>query len=295
MGTLISVEVWHDDAAHARQCMSVVMQEMHRIDRDMSPYKQESELSRINRLAPRQALLISSELFDLIQASIRISRLSAGAFDITFASAGNLYDYRKALKPDERQLKKILPAINYRHLKLDASNRKISFLHPEVRIDLGGIAKGYAVDRGIHLLKNCGIQNGLVSAGGDTRLLGDRRGRPWMTGIRNPRQEQGSAMVLPLTDTAISTSGDYERFFIENGVRFHHILSPKTGRPSHGVLSATVIGPDATTTDALSTTVFILGPVAGLKLIETLTGIDAVIIDEVGKVHYSSGLMPPSR
>ena len=150
------------------------------------------------------------------------------------------------------------------------------------------------MDRAIELLRDCGIFRAMVSAGGDSRIIGDRDGREWIIGIQHPRDPSGIALRLPLSDTAVSTSGDYERFFIENGERVHHIINPTTGRSARESWSATVIGPDAMTTDALSTTIFILGAVEGLALIESLAGIDAIVIDRNGKVHYSSGFQDPA-
>ena len=295
MGTPINVELWSKTEPRAKTCTEQVMQEMRRIDALMSPYKPESELSIINAKASLQAVKIGSELFSLIERSIALSRLSDGAFDITFASIGYQYDYRKSQKPSDQQIKAQLDRINYRHIILDKENSTIRFAKEGVRIDLGGIAKGYAVDNGIRIHKNCGIKRALISAGGDSRIIGDRKGRPWMTGIRDPRKKDQSIIVIPLSDTAVSTSGDYERYFISNGVRHHHILSPKTGKSVKKTRSVTVLGPDAVTTDGLSTTLFVLGAAKGLALVERLEGIDAVIIDSAGKIHYSSGLMPPTR
>lgn len=295
MGTRITVELWLNDAQAAQQCINKVMAEMRRIDRTMSPFRKDSELSRVNRDAAHKAVTISQELFDLIKRSIAVSKLSQGAFDITFASVGEKYNYRRKIKPTDSEITQGLKHIDYRHLLLDDKHHSIRFASPGVKIDLGGIAKGYAVDNSIAILQQCGVQQAMVSAGGDSRLLGDKRGRPWMTGIRDPRSEQGSILVIPLSNTAISTSGDYERYFIQDGVRYHHILSPKTGKPVHSTRSTTVIGPDATTTDALSTALFILGPQRGLKLAESLADIEAVIIDAKGRIHYSSGLMPPAK
>lgn len=293
MGTEITVEFWDEDNVHASQCAKRVFTEMHRIDALMSPYKQDSELSRINRQANEQAVIVSEEMFKLLQKSAQVADLSDGAFDITFSSVGHMYDYRQGIKPTEKQIQGSLDAINYRHVQLDEKSRSVRFARIGIRIDLGGIAKGYAVDNGIVILQKCGIKGGLVSAGGDSRILGDRGDRPWMMGVRHPRKKQDVAVVLPLSDSAISTSGDYERFFIQNGERYHHIISPKTGKSVSSSWSATVVGPDATTTDALSTTLFVLGPKQGMELVESLPGIDAVIIDAQGQMHYSSGLMPP--
>jgi thiamine biosynthesis lipoprotein len=295
MGTRISVELWNDDAVLVQKCMDGVFNEMHRIDELMSPWKEDSELALINRESAKHPVKVGKELFSLIEQSIKISELSGGAFDITFASVGYMYDYREAIRPSDEEIARNLDAINYRHIHLDPGKTTVAFDKEGVRIDLGGIAKGYAVDNGIRILKDCGITNALVSAGGDTRLLGDKGGRPWMTGIQHPRKRPGVAVVLPLSDAAISTSGDYERFFIENGERHHHIISPKTGKSVSETISATVIGPEAIMTDALSTTLFILGAEKGLALIETLPDFDAIIIDARGQMHYSRGLLPPEE
>ncbi|UCE90707.1 MAG: FAD:protein FMN transferase [Pseudomonadota bacterium] len=295
MGTSIAVQLWHTDADFADACIAAVMSEMHRIDAAMSPYKESSELSKVNREAARFPVAASKELFDLIARSLEMSERSGGAFDITYASVGRMYDYRARKKPGNAEIETALKAVNYHHIKLDRARGTIRFTHPGVYIDLGGIAKGHAVDRGISLLRERGIRHALVSAGGDSRILGDRRGRPWFTGIKDPRNPQRAPVVLPLSDTAISTSGDYERYFIEDGVRYHHIINPGTGRSARAARSVTVLGPDATTTDALSTTLFVLGPEKALKLADTMPEIDAIIIDSNGTMHYSSGLEPPAK
>ena len=295
MGTQVVVEVWHEEAQLAKQCSQQVFDEMRRIDTLMSPYKEDSELSKINRLAARQPVNISAELYELIEQSLVFSKLSDGAFDITFASVGGLYDYRNRRKPGADEIQQKLPAINYRYIQLNDKTRSIAFAMQGVRIDLGGIAKGYAVDNGIAILRRCGIKNGLVSAGGDSRILGDRNGWPWVLGVKHPRQKDKVVVKLPLSNVAISTSGDYERFFIEDGKRYHHIIRPQTGQSVDETWSATVIGDKAMMTDALSTTLFVLDVKQALKLVAKLKGVDAIIIDAHGKMHYSQGLMPPAN
>lgn len=290
MGTSVRVELWHDDRASGLAAAVAVIEEMHRIDRTMSPYKEDSELSRINREAGERPVAISPEMFRLLHRSLAFSRMSDGAFDITFASVGHLYDYRERRKPSDAELERTLPALNYRHIELNEKRQTIRFADPHVRIDLGGIAKGHAVDNSVHLLKTHGVREAMVSAGGDSRVLGTKRGRPWIVGVRDPRKEGAMVAMIPLIDAAISTSGDYERYFDADGVRHHHILNPTTGRSAEGIRSVTIIGPDATTTEGLSKTVFIKGVQAGLRLINTLPGIDAVIVDDVGRLHYSAGL-----
>ncbi|MFT5398461.1 MAG: thiamine biosynthesis lipoprotein [Planctomycetota bacterium] len=292
MGTRVSVELWHSDSEQAARCSESIFSEFRRIDQLMSPYISQSELSFINNNAAISPVSISEEMAHLIERSIYFSEISNGAFDITYASIGRNYDYRKRIQPDGADIARALPAINYRHILL--KNRSLSFRKANVSIDLGGIAKGYAVDRGIQVARQCGIDQVMISAGGDSRIIGNKGGRPWMIGIQHPRSSSEVALVLPLSDSAISTSGDYQRFFIENGERIHHIIDPNTGRSTRSTWSATVTGPDAMTTDALSTTIFVLGVQKGMVLIESLAGFDAIVIDSNGKLHYSSGLEPPS-
>lgn len=294
MGTAIHVELWHTDKIIAEKNILRVFTEMRRIDTLMSPFKKDSELSLINERAAKHPVKISSELLNLIQKSLNISKLSNGAFDITFASVGQFYDYRKKLKPTKKEISANLKKINYKNIKLDQKNKTIFFTQIGTRIDLGGIAKGHAVDNSIKILQQHGITQAMVSAGGDTRIIGDKRGRPWYVGIRHPRDKNKSAIVLPLSQTAISTSGDYERYFMQNGIRHHHIISPKTGQAVRSIQSVTIIGENATTTDVLSTTIFILGVEKGMKLISSLKGIDAIIIDRNARTYYSTGLTKPS-
>jgi len=294
MGTSTVVELLAEKAQLAEKCSQRVFDEMHRIDELMSPYIENSELAIINRDAAQREVKIGQELFNLIKRSIEFSELSNGAFDITFASVGHLYDYRMKQHPSDKQIKRQLSAINYKNIKLNEKDSRISFSHKNTRIDLGGIAKGYAVDNAIKILKTCGIKNALVSAGGDSRILGDKNGRPWVMGVRHPRDSTRVVVSIPLSDSAISTSGDYERYFIENGTRYHHIIRPSTGQSVNQTWSVSVMANEAITSDALSTTLFVLGTEKALQLINTLEDIEAIVIDAKGKMFYSSGLMPPA-
>jgi thiamine biosynthesis lipoprotein len=236
---------------------------------------------------------VDPELFDLIGQALHFSEITEGAFDITYASVGYLYDYRKHVKPSETQIQAALPAVNFHNLLLEPKTHSVRFEHAGMRIDLGGIAKGYAVDRGIGILQKRGVQHAVVTAGGDTRIMGDRFGRPWIVGIRHPDDKNKVITRIPLIDTAMSTSGDYERFFDENGVRYHHIIDPKTGHSASKVRSATILGPTAMQTDGLSKTAFVLGADAALKIIERLPDFDAIFVRPDGKVLYTKGLQPP--
>ena len=293
MGTEVSVHLWSNDPEAGRQALEEVFDEASRIDHLMSTYKDESEISKINRMAADQPVAVNRELFGLIQRSLDISVLTRGAFDITYESVGQHYDFRAQKRPDTATVEAERPLINYQLVKLDKVAGTVFFERQGVRINLGGIAKGYVVERGVEILRKRGIENAIVTAGGDSRLLGDRRGRPWMIGIRDPRVDGEVAISLPLADEAISTSGDYERYFEEDGIRYHHIIKPSTGVPAEGVHSATVFGPDAVITDALSTSVFVLGVDRGLTLISTLPDYESIVIDAGGRLFYSAGLTPP--
>jgi len=295
MGTRIAVELWANDKAKGQAAIDAVLDEMRRVDASMSTYKPTSEVSIVNARAAQEPVKISAELFDLLNTALDYSRVTDGAFDITYASVGYLYDYRKHVRPGEQEIKAALPGVNYRHVVLDPAQHTVRFTQPGVRIDLGGIGKGHSVDRGIALLQGRGFEHALVTAGGDSRIVGDRFGKPWVVGIRHPDRKQEVIARIPLEDAAISTSGDYERYFDEGGVRYHHIIDPGTGHSASKVRSATIIGPTATRTDGLSKTAFVLGPERALEIYNRLDDIDAILVTPDGRVLYSKGLEPPSH
>jgi thiamine biosynthesis lipoprotein len=293
MGTRITVELWADDKDKGDRAIDAVLDEMRHIDDSMSTYKPTSEVSQVNAKAADGPLPITKELFDLLTTAKEYSVLTEGAFDITYASVGYLYDFRKRVRPNETQITKALPAVDYRHVLLDPKSQTVQFSQKGVRIDLGGIAKGYSVDRGIEVLKALGVTRAYVSAGGDSRIIGDRFGKPWMVGIRDPRKGSDDVITrIPLVDAAISTSGDYERYFEEDGVRYHHIIDPHTGHSASKVRSATIIGPAAVRTDGLSKTAFVLGPDLAMEIYNRIDDIDAIIVKLDGTVIHSKGLEP---
>ncbi len=293
MGTRITVELWSEDRDRAEEAIDAVLGEMRHVDESMSTYKPTSEVSLVNANAAAGPMAITPELFDLLTTAKEYSVLTEGAFDITYASVGFMYDFRRHVRPDEAQITQALPAVNYRHLLLDSKNHTVRFSQKGVRIDLGGIAKGYSVDRGIDVLRTRGVTRAYVAAGGDSRIIGDRFGKPWMVGIRDPRKGAGEVITrIPLVDAAMSTSGDYERFFEEDGVRYHHIIDPRTGHSASKVRSATIIGPYAMRTDGLSKTAFVLGPDKAMEIYNRIDDIDAIIVKLDGTVIYSKGLEP---
>jgi thiamine biosynthesis lipoprotein len=300
MGTQITVSLWLEDDKKAMAAVEGVMEVMRGVDQRLSPYIPTSELAQLNIKALQGPVKISDEMRLLYEESQLVFAMTDGAFDITFASVGKFYDYRQKKMPSDEQIQGLLPALNTELLAFDPAKQTLQFLNPNVAIDLGGIAKGYAVDLAISYLQSQGVEHAYISAGGDSRVIGDRLGRPWLIGIKNPRLLKGeegpeTLITLPLDNVAVSTSGDYERFFIDEttGERIHHIINPKTGRSASEVMSVTIIGEKGLRTDPLSTAVFVLGVQKGISLINGLPGYDAVIIDRAGQVHYSNGLMPP--
>ncbi len=294
MGTQLSVELWETPTHASGHLIEEIQTRFAALERVMSRHDPQAELHHLNRYAAERPIAVSPTLMAVIKRSLDFSRLSGGAFDVTFAAVGNDYALRNGVRPSDSLIRQHLPGVGYRFLLLDEAEHTIRYQHALTQIDLGGIGKGFAIDDVVAWLREQGVQHAVVTAGGDTRLLGDRRGRPWVVGIRDPRQADRLALSMPLANEAISTSGDYERYFIGDGGEWvHHILSPVSGKPVRGVQSVSVIGPDATSTDALSTTVFVLGVEKGLALINQLPEFEAVVIDDRRKVHYSSGLMAP--
>lgn len=295
MGTEIRVRFWLPDSEQAQKAKQAVIDEMHHINNTMSPWIETSILSQVNKHAFSKPVQVSEEFFNIIQGAIKISEMTEGAFDITFSSVGYLYDYREKKQPTQAELQSKVPLINYRSLKLDKENRTIRYLQDGVKIDLGGIAKGLAVDNSIARLKSFGVTEASVTAGGDTYVLGDNGGKYWRIGIRHPRAEKKLVTVLPLANSAVSTSGDYERFFIdENGERIHHIINPTTGKSVASVQSVTILAENSTYADALSTSVFVLGVEKGLELVNRLPNVSAIIVDKNGKLLHSDDLASPA-
>ena len=292
MGTQAKVEFEHEDPIKGEALVKAVVAEMERVNQAMSPYIETSELSIMNREAKINPFKISDELFQLLKRSNEVSQLTNGAFDVTFSSLAFLYDYRAGNKPTEEEIKRLKSAINYQKVILDETKKTVFYQDNRIKIDLGGIGKGHAVDKCIELLQRAGVNNGFVNAGGDSRIIGKKADRLWYIGIRHPRDDNKLIANLPLEDIALSTSGDYERFFEKDGVRYHHIIDPKTGDSARAIQSATILADDSTTADALSTSIFILGVEKGMALVNRLPNVSAIMVNSKGRMYLSQDLMP---
>lgn len=290
MGTRATLTLWPPADGNAETLVDLVRDEFEHINRRFSPWLEESELSRLNRLGHREPVQVSDEFIELLEHARRYHALTDGAFDITFASVGRLYDYRAGQAPDSERLQQTSSGIGMEHVVWRKNHVRLS--HPQTRLDFGGIAKGHAIDRAIMLLRDAGVEHAWLSLGGDSYVLGDRRGRLWQVGIRHPRNPEGTALTLPAEDIAISTSGDYERFFIdEDGNRVHHILDPGSGRPAGELVSVTVMTQRGVDADALSTGLFVMGIERGMALANTLEDVSVIMIGKDGEVRYSDDLL----
>lgn len=290
MGTQVIVKAVGSDRKQLDAAMKAAFDEVWRLERMMSNFMPESELSLINRQAGKSPARVSRELFDVIKRAVSFSELTGGTFDVSFASVGKLWNFRTGVLPDPAAVKAQLPFVNYRKIQLNEEESSVFLPFPQMEIGLGGIGKGYAMDRAMAVLVAHGIDNAIVMAGGDTLVKGKKGTELWRIGLRDPDKKDGILAVLPLEDQAISTSGDYERFFIKDGVRYHHILDPATGYPAMKCRSVTILAQDATTSDALTKAVFILGPERGLALIEKMENVESIVIDQHGTMYLSSGL-----
>ncbi len=290
MGTQVIVKAVGADREQLESAVNAAFDEVSRLERMMSNFMPDSELSRINQQAGKAPARVSRELFDVIKGALHFSELTGGTFDISFASVGKLWNFRTGVLPDPAAVKAQLPFVNYRKIQLDENESSVFLPFSQMEIGLGGIGKGYAMDRAMAILAAHGIDNAIVMAGGDTLVKGKKGTELWRIGLRDPDKKDGILAVLPLEDQAISTSGDYERFFIKDGVRYHHILDPATGYPAMKCRSVTILAQDATTSDALTKAVFVLGPERGLALIEKLDGVKSIVIDRNGRMYLSSGL-----
>jgi len=284
MGTLVEITVIPGNEKAIREAFEALK----KVDALMSTYKEDSEISILNREGKAQ---VSEETLEVIEDAIKFSNLTDGAFDITCRPLINLW--KKAKKeekvPTEEEIEEAISLVGYQRIILEGNQIRLE--KKGMQIDLGGIAKGYAVDKAIEALKKNGIKRALVNAGGDLYALGtDPQGEKWQIGVQDPREEDKIIDIIKVKDRAVATSGDYRRYFTLEGKRFSHIVNPKTGLTVQDVpMSVTIIGPDATTTDALSTGVFVLGPEEGMKLIESLPEVEGMIISEGMKKLTSQG------
>jgi thiamine biosynthesis lipoprotein len=293
MGTLVEIKLVASTPGSAKAAFEAAFLEFGRIERLMSFQSASSELERINQAAGGEPVVVSSELLRLIRQAKHYAEVTNGAFDISVGPLIKLwgFDNEQHRLPEAEEINKALPLVDFSAIITSEQPPAVKLTRAGMSLDLGAIAKGYAVDRALEILRRQGITAAIVNAGGDVKAMGKKPdGRRWNIGIAHPRQSGRILASLRVDNQAVVTSGDYERFFIEQGVRYHHILDPKSGRPARGCQSVTVVAEKALAADALATGIFVLGPEKGLELIERLPDAEALIVDADGMLSISSGL-----
>jgi thiamine biosynthesis lipoprotein len=295
MGTEIEVTAWTGDENRADAAAVAVFGEFDRLDAMLSVWKDASDIVRLNAAAGDHAVPVNDETREVLRVAREVSGLTNGRFDVTFGALSGLWKFDNQDKddtiPDHREVLKRLPLINYRDVEVDDRAGTAFLKRKGMRVNLGGIGKGYAVDRSVDILRRSGLRDFMIQAGGDMYVAGRRGDRAWRLGIRDPRGPADSSFaMLDLADGTFSTSGDYERFFIKGGRRYHHIIDLTTGEPARGCRSVTLVTERAVIADALAKGVFILGPDEGMALIERTPGVQGVIVSAGNEVLVSSGL-----
>jgi thiamine biosynthesis lipoprotein len=294
MGSELTLTAWTADEERARAAFQAVFDEFDRLDRMMSVWKPESDIVRLNAAAGEHAVPVSPEIIEVLQLARQVSDWTGGKFDVTFGAISDLWKFDQDQDnqvPDPQLVRERLPLIDYRSLVVDEHAHTAYLARKGMRAHLGGIGKGYAVERSVKILRDRGLHDFLIQAGGDLYAAGRRGDRPWRVGINDPRGPGGQSFArIELTDSTFSTSGDYERFFIKDGIRYHHIIDPDTGLPARSCRSVTIAARSPALADALSTGVFLLGPRAGMELIERLPDVEGVIVTDKNEVLVSSGL-----
>ena len=292
MGSEVRLSAWTADEQAALTVFEQVFAEFDRLDRLMSVWHPESATSRINAAAGVSAVVVPADVMEVLRAAQQVSEWTGGKFDVTFGALSGLWKFdhdQDDRVPPHADVARRLPLVDYRSVELDTSAHTVYLRRPGMKVHLGGIGKGYAVDRAATMLRARGLNDFLIQAGGDLYAAGRRGDRPWRAGIQDPRGA-GIFAAMDLVDSTFSTSGDYERFFLADGRRFHHILDPDTGAPARGARSVTIVAPSAMLADALSTGVFVMGAEAGMALVERLPEVEAVIVTAGNAVRVSSGL-----
>ena len=294
MGSELRLSAWTADEAAAVAVFETVFAEFERLESLMSVWRPGSDILRLNAAAGDHPVAVSREVVEVLEIARQVSEWTDGTFDVTFGALSDLWKFdhdQDNTIPDPALVRRRLPLVDYRALQVDPRAGTAFLERKGMRAHLGGIGKGYAVDRAAAMFRAQGLRDFMIQAGGDLYVGGLRAGRPWRLGIRDPRGPAGKSFaLLDLSDGTFSTSGDYERYFIKDGRRYHHILDLRHGEPARGCRSVTLVTDRAVLADALAKGVFILGPDAGMALIEKLSGVEAVIVSAANEVRVSSGL-----
>jgi FAD:protein FMN transferase len=294
MGNRFEISVVSEDSEWANARIEDAINEISRIEKLLTTYNDNSQTNLINQNAGIQPTVVAREVFELIERSLRISALTQGAFDISYGSIDkSLWNFDKKMTklPDKDLAKEMVRLINYKNIKLNEQNCSVFLKEKGMRIGFGGIGKGYAAEKAKTLLKQKGVKSGIVNAAGDLTTWGVQPdGKPWTIGIADPNAQNQAFSYLDISDVAVATSGNYEKFVVIDGKKYSHTIDPKTGLPVMGVKSVTIISPNAEIADAMATPVMVMGIKVGLDLINQMQGIACIIIDENNKIFKSKNI-----
>ena len=294
MGSVFDLTLVANNQVEADQLFEQAISEIDRIERLISSWNQASETSQVNQMAGKKAVKVTKELYDLVFRAKAIAQLTNGAFDPTYASVDKIwtFDGRDVKQPNTEIISASVSKIGFDKIAFDPLESSLYLPLQGMKIGFGAIGKGYAADRVKFLLQKQGVAAGIVNASGDMSAWGIQpNGNPWQVGLINPKNKDKVFAWFPVKDQAVVTSGDYEKFVLINGKRYGHIINPKTGFPSQGVISCTVFAPKAELADALSTALFVMGVETGIDFINQLNQVEAIMIDDTGKVHTSKNII----
>ncbi|QCX01681.1 FAD:protein FMN transferase [Aggregatimonas sangjinii] len=290
MGNRFDITVVAKDSVAAIGYIDDAVKEMNRIEQLISSWDPESQTSEINRNSGKKPVAVDEELYRLVERAIGISKLTDGAFDITYAAMDNIWKFDGSMTemPSKEQIKKSVAKVGYQNIILDEKNLSVFLKKAGMKIGFGAIGKGYAADKAKALLMEKGVISGIINASGDMNVWGKQpNGEAWKVAITNPLDKTKAFGLLPITDGAVVTSGNYEKFVTFNSKRYSHIIDPRTGYPSSGIVSVTVFAPKAELADALATSIFVMGKETGINRIEQLPKVECIIIDDQGNITKS--------
>jgi thiamine biosynthesis lipoprotein len=294
MGNRFELTVISDDEGRAMDCIDAGVAEIRRIEKLLTTFSEDSETSLINRHAGLAPVVVSRETFGLIERSVRLSRLTQGAFDITYGSIDRRlwnFDVTMTSLPDKLTAKKMVRLINYRNIILDDERCTVMLKEKGMRIGFGGIGKGYAAEQAKQVMRTMGVDSGIVNASGDLAVWGDQPdGSPWTIGIVDPNARGQVFSCLNVTNMAVATSGNYEKYILVDGKKYSHTINPRTGLPVTGIKSVTIICPNAEFADAIATPVMIMGIGPGLDMVNQLKNVEAIVIDDHDRLYHSRNL-----
>ena len=294
MGCVFDITVVANNKKNADEYINLAIDEIKRIERLISSWDPNSQTSLINRHAGIAPVKVDNELYELIQRSTKLSMLTNGAFDISYASMDRIWKFDGSVTklPSKEVVTASVAKVGFKNIVFDTQNQTVYLKKKGMRIGFGAIGKGYAADKAKSVLEANGVKGGIINASGDLCAWGTQpNGKPWKIGVTNPLNKNKIFSWFDLTNKAVVTSGNYEKFLMIEGQRYAHIINPKTGYPSTGILSVSVFAPKAELADALATSIFVQGVDVGIDMVNQLAGIECIIVDDQGQVHYSKEMI----